>query len=307
MDITSENQELNDYYLPTAGDYFCLLKPRVVSLVVFTAFIGLLVAPGEIHPIIGFTAILCIAVAAGASGCLNMWYEADLDAKMKRTAGRPIPSGKIDPESALHFGVGLSVASVLTMGLLVNVVAAVLLTVTILFYVVVYTMWLKRRTAQNIVIGGASGAFPPMVAWAAVTGDVSLASVTLFAIIFMWTPPHFWALSLYACKDYANAGIPMLPVVSGEKATKNHIMLYTLAMVPVTLLPWYFGFAGLIYGATAALLGGMFIWLSYALLTDKKSVDEDSASAKKVFFFSIFYLFALFAVLGIENLIGRVL
>jgi len=276
-------------------------------LVVFTAFIGLLVAPGEIHPIIGFTAILCIAVAAGASGCLNMWYEADLDAKMKRTAGRPIPSGKIDPESALHFGVGLSVASVLTMGLLVNVVAAVLLTVTILFYVVVYTMWLKRRTAQNIVIGGASGAFPPMVAWAAVTGDVSLASVTLFAIIFMWTPPHFWALSLYACKDYANAGIPMLPVVSGEKATKNHIMLYTLAMVPVTLLPWYFGFAGLIYGATAALLGGMFIWLSYALLTDKKSVDEDSASAKKVFFFSIFYLFALFAVLGIENLIGRVL
>jgi len=307
MDITSENQELNDYYLPTAGDYFCLLKPRVMSLVIFTAFIGLLVAPGEIHPIIGFTAILCIAVAAGASGCLNMWYEADLDAKMKRTAGRPIPSGKIDPESALHFGVGLSVASVLTMGLLVNAVAAVLLTVTILFYVVVYTMWLKRRTAQNIVIGGASGAFPPMVAWAAVTGDVSLASVTLFAIIFMWTPPHFWALSLYACKDYANAGIPMLPVVSGEKATKNHIMLYTLAMVPVTLLPWYFGFAGLIYGATAALLGGMFIWLSYALLTDKKSVDEDSASAKKVFFFSIFYLFALFAVLGIENLIGRVL
>lgn len=307
MDITSENQELNDYYLPTAGDYFSLLKPRVMSLVIFTAFIGLLVAPGEIHPIIGFTAILCIAVAAGASGCLNMWYEADLDAKMKRTAGRPIPSGKIDPESALHFGVGLSVASVLTMGLLVNAVAAVLLTVTILFYVVVYTMWLKRRTAQNIVIGGASGAFPPMVAWAAVTGDVSLASVTLFSIIFMWTPPHFWALSLYACKDYANAGIPMLPVVSGEKATKNHIMLYTLAMVPVTLLPWYFGFAGLIYGATAALLGGMFIWLSYALLTDKKSVDEDSASAKKVFFFSIFYLFALFAVLGIENLIGRVL
>lgn len=307
MDITSENQDLNDYYLPTAGDYFSLLKPRVMSLVIFTAFIGLLVAPGEIHPIIGFTSILCIAVAAGASGCLNMWYEADLDAKMKRTAGRPIPAGKIDPESALHFGVGLSVASVLVMGLLVNVVAAVLLTITILFYVVVYTMWLKRRTAQNIVIGGASGAFPPMVAWAAVTGDISLASITLFAIIFMWTPPHFWALSLYACKDYANAGIPMLPVVRGEKSTKNHIMIYTLAMVPVTLLPWYFGFAGLIYGVTSALLGGMFIWLSYALLTDKKSVDEDSASAKKLFYFSIFYLFALFAVLGIENLIGRVI
>jgi len=307
MDITSENQELNDYYLPTAGDYFCLLKPRVMSLVIFTALIGLLVAPGEIHPIIGFTAILCIAVAAGASGCLNMWYEADLDAKMKRTAGRPIPAGKIDPVSALHFGVGLSFASVLTMGLLVNLVAAVLLTVTMLFYVVVYTMWLKRRTAQSIVIGGASGAFPPMVAWAAVTGDVSLASITLFAIIFMWTPPHFWALSLYACKDYANAGIPMLPVVSGERTTKNHIMLYTLAMVPVTLLPWYFSFAGLIYGATAVILGGIFIWLSYVLLTDKKSVDEDNANAKKVFFFSIFYLFALFAVLGIENLIWRVL
>ena len=307
MDITSENRDLNDYYLPTAGDYFSLLKPRVMLLVIFTAFIGLLVAPGEIHPILGFTALLCIGVAAGASGCLNMWYEADLDAKMKRTAGRPIPAGKIDPDSALHFGVGLAVASVLVMGLLVNVVAAVLLTVTILFYVVVYTMWLKRRTTQNIVIGGASGAFPPMVAWAAVTGDVSLESITLFIIIFIWTPPHFWALSLYACKDYANAGIPMLPVVRGERTTKNHIMLYTLAMVPMTLLPWYFGFAGLIYGATAALLGGMFIWLAYALLTDKKLVDEDNASAKKLFYFSIFYLFALFAVLGIENLIGRVL
>jgi heme o synthase len=307
MDITSENQDMTDYYLPTAGDYFSLLKPRVMSLVIFTAFIGLLVAPGEIHPIIGFTAILCIAVAAGASGCLNMWYEADLDAKMVRTANRPIPAGRIDPESALHFGVALSVASVLVMGLLVNIVAAVLLLVTILFYVVVYTIWLKRRTAQNIVIGGASGAFPPMVAWAAVTGDVSIESATLFAVIFMWTPPHFWALSLFACKDYANAGIPMLPVVSGEKNTKKHIMIYTLLMVPTTLLPWYFDFAGIFYGATAALLGGMFIWLSYALLTDKQTVDENEASAKKVFYFSIFYLFALFAVLGIENLIGRII
>ncbi|MCC3862464.1 heme o synthase [Pseudemcibacter aquimaris] len=306
MEITNE-QEMTDYYLPTAGDYFSLLKPRVMSLVIFTAFIGLLVAPGEIHPVIGFTAILCIAVAAGASGCLNMWYEADVDAKMKRTASRPIPAGKIDATSALHFGVALAVGSVLIMGLMVNVMSAVLLTVTILFYVVVYTMWLKRRTAQNIVIGGASGAFPPMVAWAAVTGDVSIESITLFAIIFMWTPPHFWALSLFACKDYENAGIPMLPVVSGEKATKTQIMLYTLAMVPVSILPWYFGFAGVFYGATAALLGGMFIWLSFALYTDKVSVDENAAKAKKVFFFSVFYLFALFAVLGIENLIGRVL
>ena len=306
MDITSANQDIVDYHLPGAGDYFSLLKPRVMSLVIFTAFIGLLVAPGEIHPVIGFTAILCIAVAAGGSGCLNMWYEADIDAKMKRTAGRPIPSGRIDAQSALHFGVALCVGSVLVMGLMVNVMAAVLLTVTILFYVVVYTMWLKRRTAQNIVIGGASGAFPPMVAWAAVTGDVSLESAVLFAIIFMWTPPHFWALSLFACKDYESAGIPMLPVVRGEVYTKKQIMFYTALMVPVTILPWYLGFAGIFYGATAALLGGMFIWLSFALLNDKKSVDENSASAKKVFFFSVFYLFALFAVLGIENLIGRV-
>ena len=305
MDITTSNQEINDYYLPSAGDYFSLLKPRVMSLVIFTAFIGLIVAPGSIHPVIGFTAILCIAVAAGASGCLNMWYEADIDAKMKRTAGRPIPAGKIDPTSALHFGVALSVASVLVMGLLVNVVAAVLLTVTILFYVVVYTIWLKRRTAQNIVIGGAAGAFPPMVAWAAVTGDVSLESCVLFAIIFMWTPPHFWALSLFACKDYANAGIPMLPVVSGEAHTKKQIMFYTLLMVPVTLLPWYLGFAGIVYAASAALMGGMFIWLSYALLTDKRSVEDNASSAKRVFFFSVFYLFALFAVLGLENLVGR--
>ena len=245
------------------------------------------------------------AGAAGASGCLNMWYEVDIDAKMMRTAGRPIPAGRIDAQSALHFGVALSVGSVLVMGLMVNVIAAVLLTVTILFYVVVYTMWLKRRTAQNIVIGGASGAFPPMVAWAAVTGDVSLDSIVLFAIIFMWTPPHFWALSLFACKDYESAGIPMLPVVRGEVHTKKQIMIYTALLVPVSILPWYLGFAGIFYGATAALLGGMFIWLSFALLTDQQSVDENSASAKKTFFFSVFYLFALFAVLGIENLIER--
>jgi len=305
MEIISANQNIAEYHLPSASDYFSLLKPRVMSLVVFTALVGLLVAPGEIHPVIGFTAILCIAVAAGAAGCLNMWYEADIDAKMKRTANRPIPSGRMDAQSALHFGVALSVASVLIMGLMVNIVAAVLLLVTILFYVVVYTIWLKRRTAQNIVIGGASGAFPPMVAWAAVTGNVSIESAVLFAIIFMWTPPHFWALSLYACKDYANAGIPMLPVVSGEATTKRQIMLYTMAMVPFTLLPWYFNFAGLFYAATAALLGGMFIWLSFALLRDKFTVDENSRSAKRVFFFSIFYLFTLFAVLGLENLTGR--
>lgn len=307
MDITSSDHELNDYYLPSAGDYFSLLKPRVMSLVIFTALIGLLVAPGTIHPVIGFTAILCIAVAAGAAGCLNMWYEADIDAKMKRTAGRPIPAGKIDRESALHFGVALSVASVLIMGLMVNVISALLLATTILFYVVVYTILLKRRTPQNIVIGGAAGAFPPMVAWAAVTGDVSLGSIVLFSIIFMWTPPHFWALSLFACKDYAKAGVPMLPVVSGESYTKKQIMLYTLLMVPVTILPWYLGFAGLTYGITASILGGMFIWLSYALLSEKQSVEKNNTGAKRVFLFSIFYLFALFAMLGIENLVGRLL
>jgi protoheme IX farnesyltransferase len=305
MDITAVNQKISSYYTATAGDYFSLLKPRVMSLVIFTALIGLIVAPGEIHPVIGFTAILCIAIAAGASGCLNMWYEADIDAKMERTAGRPIPSGRIDAQSALHFGVALAVSSVLVMGLTVNVVAALLLTVTILLYVVVYTIWLKRRTAQNIVIGGASGAFPPMVAWAAVTGDVSLESFVLFAIIFMWTPPHFWALSLFSCKEYESAGIPMLPVVSGEAHTKKQIMLYTMLMVPVTALPWYLGFAGIFYGATSVLLGGIFIWLSFALLRDEFSVDENSAKAKKVFFFSIFYLFALFAILGLENLLWR--
>ncbi len=305
MDITAVNQKISSYYTATAGDYFSLLKPRVMSLVIFTALIGLIVAPGEIHPVIGFTAILCIAIAAGASGCLNMWYEADIDAKMERTAGRPIPSGRIDAQSALHFGVALAVSSVLVMGLTVNVVAALLLTVTILLYVVVYTIWLKRRTAQNIVIGGASGAFPPMVAWAAVTGDVSLESFVLFAIIFMWTPPHFWALSLFSCKEYESAGVPMLPVVSGEAHTKKQIMLYTMLMVPVTILPWYLGFAGIFYGATSVLLGGGFIWLSFALLRDELSVDENSARAKRVFFFSIFYLFALFAVLGLENLLWR--
>ena len=305
MDITAVNQKISSYYTATAGDYFSLLKPRVMSLVIFTALIGLIVAPGEIHPVIGFTAILCIAIAAGASGCLNMWYEADIDAKMERTAGRPIPSGRIDAQSALHFGVALAVSSVLVMGLTVNVVAALLLTVTILLYVVVYTIWLKRRTAQNIVIGGASGAFPPMVAWAAVTGDVSLESFVLFAIIFMWTPPHFWALSLFSCKEYESAGIPMLPVVSGEAHTKKQIMLYTMLMVPVTALPWYLGFAGIFYGATSVFLGGIFIWLSFTLLRDEFSVDENSAKAKKVFFFSIFYLFALFAILGLENLLWR--
>lgn len=296
------NHNVREEYLPGAGDFFALLKPRVMSLVIFTAFIGMVMAPGEIHPVIAFTAILCIAVGAGASGCLNMWYEADLDARMKRTANRPIPSGRMDPQTALHFGVALSTASVLVMGLMVNVVAGALLLMTILFYVVVYTIWLKRRTSMNIVIGGAAGAFPPMIAWAAVTGGVSLESIVLFGIIFMWTPPHFWSLSLFACKDYKAAGIPMLPVVAGEDETRKQVLIYTLLMVPVSLLPWTMGFAGPVYGIVAAISGAVFIWLSFS-----QARNKDIKSAKKTFFYSILYLFLLFAVMGGEIVIGRMI
>lgn len=302
MTASTLEQTTREDYLPGAGDFFALLKPRVMSLVIFTAFIGMVMAPGDIHPVIAFTALLCIAVGAGASGCLNMWYEADLDARMKRTKDRPIPSGRMDPQTALHFGVALSVASVLMMGLMVNIVAAALLLMTILFYVVVYTIWLKRRTSMNIVIGGAAGAFPPMIAWAAVTGGVSLESIALFGIIFMWTPPHFWSLSLFACKDYKAAGIPMLPVVSGEDETRKQILIYTLLMVPVSLAPWIMGFAGVVYAITAAVSGAIFIWLSFSLLRTK-----DIKSAKKTFYYSLVYLFLLFAVMGGEILIGRII
>ncbi|VAX03108.1 Heme O synthase, protoheme IX farnesyltransferase COX10-CtaB [hydrothermal vent metagenome] len=296
------DQNAREDYLPGAGDFFALMKPRVMSLVIFTAVIGMVMAPGDIHPVIAFTAILCIAVGAGAAGCLNMWYEADLDALMKRTADRPIPSGRMDRQTALHFGVALSTASVLMMGLSVNYVAGALLLMTILFYVVVYTVWLKRRTPLNIVIGGAAGAFPPMIAWAAVTGDVNIEAIALFGLIFMWTPPHFWALALFSCKDYKAAGIPMLPVVSGEAETRKQILIYTLLMVPVSVLPWVMGFAGPVYAMTAIGLGAIFIYLSL-LLTLKKDVK----TAKKTFFYSIFYLFSLFAVMGGEVLIGRMI
>ncbi|MBL4802508.1 MAG: protoheme IX farnesyltransferase [Emcibacter sp.] len=294
------DQNVREDYLPGVGDFFALLKPRVMSLVIFTAFIGMVMAPGEIHPVIAFTAILCIAVGAGASGCLNMWYEADLDARMTRTADRPIPSGRMDPQTALHFGVALSTASVLVMGLMVNVVAGGLLLMTILFYVLIYTVWLKRRTSLNIVIGGAAGAFPPMIAWAAVTGDVSLESIVMFGIIFMWTPPHFWSLSLFACKDYKAAGIPMLPVVSGEGETRKQILIYTLLLVPVSILPWTMGFAGPVYGITAVIFG-----IGFTLLSGLLFKNKDIKTAKVNFFFSIFYLFILFAVMGGEIMIGR--
>lgn len=294
------NQNARDDYLPGARDFLALLKPRVMSLVIFTAIIGMVMAPGDIHPVIAFTAILCIAVGAGASGCLNMWYESDLDAKMQRTKNRPIPAGRMDRQTALHFGVALSTASVLMMGLMVNVVAGALLLMTILFYVVVYTIWLKRRTPLNIVIGGAAGAFPPMIAWAAVTGDVSLESFVLFGLIFMWTPPHFWSLSLFACKDYEAAGIPMLPVVSGHDETRKQIMIYTVLMVGISLLPYTMGFAGPVYALTAAVCGMIFLGLSLMQLRRK-----DEKTARITFFYSIFYLFILFAVMGGEVIIGR--
>ena len=285
-------------------DYLALLKPRVMSLVVFTALVGMLVAPGHVHPVIGFTALLCIAIGAGASGALNMWYDADIDAIMTRTLRRPIPAGRILPGEALAFGATLAVGSVLVLGVLVNWFAAALLAFTIAFYVFVYTMWLKRSTPQNIVIGGAAGAFPPMIGWAAVTGDVTLAPVLMFLIIFLWTPPHFWALSLLRCDDYARAGVPMLPVVSGFDATRRQILAYTLLLAPVGLTPSLFGFAGLLYGAVAAVCGAVMLHLAWRVWRDRDGAAAASA-ARRLFAFSLLYVFALFAALLADNLLGR--
>lgn len=290
----------------SAGDFFALLKPRVMSLVVFTGFVGMAVAPGTIHPVIAFAALLCIALGAGASGALNMWYDADIDARMMRTAERPIPQGRVTAGEALGFGATLSVVSVVTMGLFVNYVAAALLAVTIGFYLFVYTMWLKRRTPQNIVIGGAAGAFPPMIGWAAVTGTVSLESIVLFLIIFMWTPPHFWALALYRKGDYAGVGVPMLPVVAGKDETRKQILIYSALLVPLTLAPVALGFAGAIYGAFAASVGAVFLALAWQVRQAGSRGDEpeSDARAKRLFLFSIFYLFLIFALFLVEQVPG---
>jgi protoheme IX farnesyltransferase len=285
--------------LATAGDYLALLKPRVMSLVIFTALVGLVVAPGHIHPVLAFTALLCIAVGAGASGALNMWYEADIDAVMRRTASRPLPAGRIAPNEALAFGVILAVFSVVTMGLMVNVLAGALLAFTIFFYAVVYTMWLKRRTPQNIVIGGAAGAFPPMIGWAAATGGIGLESVLLFLIIFFWTPPHFWALSLLRSDDYARAGIPMLPIVAGIKETKRQILIYSAILLPVGVSPWIIGFAGALYAATAFASGLTMLTLSLRLYRSEGAPANHAA--RRLFGFSILYVFVLFAVLLVEQ------
>jgi len=284
-------------------DYFELLKPRVMSLVIFTGLVGLVVAPGHIHPVIAFTALLCIAVGAGASGALNMWYDADIDARMARTANRPIPTGRVTPGEAFGFGITLSAGSVIVMGLAVNWVAAGLLAFTIFFYDVVYTIWLKRSTPQNIVIGGAAGAFPPMIGWAAVTGGVSLESILLFLIIFLWTPPHFWALALFRSKDYEDVGVPMLPVVAGRAETGRQILVYSLLLVAVTLVPGFIGLGGLLYTAVTALLGLAFLALAFRVWRNDEPAAQDKA-AKRLFAYSILYLFLLFSVLLVEQGFG---
>jgi heme o synthase len=276
------------------------MKPRVMSLVVFTAFVGLMVAPGHIHPVIGFTALLCIAIGAGAAGALNMWYDADIDAVMTRTAGRPIPSRRVTPGEAAGFGLTLGGFSVGVLALLVSWTAAALLAFTIFFYVVIYTVWLKRRTPQNIVIGGAAGALPPMIGWAAVTGNIALEPFLLFLTIFLWTPPHFWALSLLRVDDYARARVPMLPVVAGPDETRRQILLYSLVLAPVGLTPWLFGQAGVVYGVTAIIAGAVMI--AFAWRVNALREGEGAArAARGLFSYSILYLFALFAMLLIER------
>ena len=276
------------------GDYVALMKPRVMSLVIFTALVGLMIAPGGIDPSGGAIALLCIAAGAGAAAALNMWYDADIDAVMARTVRRPIPSGRVSRPEALVFGLTLGMCAILALGVLLNVTAAALLAFTIFFYVAVYTMWLKRRTPQNIVIGGAAGALPPVIGWVAVTGNVALEPLVLFLIIFLWTPPHFWALSLNLAGEYARAGVPMLPVVAGRAETKRQILLYSVVLVPTSLLPWALGFAGPIYGVAAALLGATMILLSWQV---RRSSDTDRRSARRLFMFSMLYLVVLFAVL----------
>jgi len=283
---------------PVTGvaDYVEILKPRVMSLVVFTGLVGLVLAPGHIHPLLGAVAVVCIAVGAGAAGAINMWYDRDIDAMMRRTCGRPLPAGRMIPGEALGFGVALGVGAVLVMGIAVNCVAAELLALTIGFYVLVYTIWLKRRTPQNIVIGGAAGAFPPMIGWAAVTGDIGWGAIALFAIIFFWTPPHFWALSLYRTADYAAAGVPMLPVVAGPAETKRQMLLYTLVLWPVSLAPWLFGIVGLLYGVGALLLSALFT--GSAILVWRDTTDR---SARRMFAVSLLYLLLIFSLLLVDH------
>jgi protoheme IX farnesyltransferase len=283
-------------------DLFALTKPRVMTLVVFTGLCGLLAAPGHMHPVLAFTAVLCIAVGAGGAGALNMWYEADLDAKMKRTAGRPLPGGRLKPETAFQFAVALCIGSVVLMDLAANHLAAAILAFSIFFYAIIYTAWLKRRTPQNIVIGGAAGAFPPLIGWVAATGRIDVLPVLLFSLIFLWTPPHFWALSLFVKSDYANAGVPMLPVTNGVEHTRRQIALYTLPMVAVAIAPWPLGLTGPLYGVLATVLSAVFLLLSLRVLANKATDPAAMGPERALFKFSILYLFALFGALVVDRL-----
>jgi protoheme IX farnesyltransferase len=305
-DITADQRSDSASFViseASVSDYIALLKPRVMSLVVFTALVGMMVTPGHVHPVIGFASLLCITIGAGAAGALNMWYDADIDAVMSRTAQRPIPAGKVLPREALAFGVTLSAGSVAVLGLVANWLAAVLLAFTIFFYAVIYTAWLKRATPQNIVIGGAAGAFPPMIGWAAATGAIGLESVLLFLIVFFWTPPHFWALSLWRADDYARAGIPMLPVVSGRAETRRQILLYAVVLAPLGASPWLFGYAGLVYGVTAVVGGAAMVALAGRIMALGDG-DGSLPAAKRLFAVSILYLFVLFAVLLLDSVLG---
>lgn len=304
MSIQSEVGQADLTLEPSVGDFIQLMKPRVMTLVVFTALAAMLVAPGSINPILGFIAIVSIAIGAGASGALNMWYDADIDARMARTAARPLPRGRVTGDEALSFGGVLSVGSVLTLGVLVNWTAGALLAVTIGFYLFVYTMWLKRRTPYNIVIGGAAGAFPPMVGWAAVTGSISLDSILLFLIIFMWTPPHFWALALYRCRDYERVGVPMLPVVAGLPETRKQILLYSIILVPLAVVPYFTGLGGITYLVSSVVLGVVFLGLAVRVYVTTEGREADTA-ARQLFWFSILYLYMLFAVLFSEAIFTR--
>ena len=282
-------------------DLFALTKPRVMTLVVFTGLCGLLAAPVTMNPVLAFTAILCIALGAGGSAALNMWYEADLDAKMKRTRNRPLPAGRMNRQTALHFGIGLSAGSVVLMDLAANHLAALILAFSIFFYAVIYTVWLKRRTPQNIVIGGAAGAFPPLIGWVAATGELATLPVLLFLLIFLWTPPHFWALSLFVRTDYAAAGVPMLPVVAGNEATRRQVFLYSLPMAAAAIAPWPLGLTGAVYGVTASLLSALFVGLSAIVLTNRATDPSGMKPEKQLFAFSIIYLFVLFGALVLDR------
>lgn len=289
-------------------DFFALTKPRVMTLVIFTGLCGLLAAPVRINPVIGFVAILCIAVGAGGAAALNQWWEADIDAGMKRTRTRPLPAGRMQRDSARDFGVMLAAGSVLVMGLGVSWLCAAILAGSIFYYSVIYTIWLKPRTPQNIVIGGGAGAFPPMIGWVAATGHVSLMPIVLFAIIFMWTPPHFWALALFVKTDYAKVGIPMMPVVAGEQSTRRQMLVYTILLLPVTLLPWWIGGTGAIYGVSACVLSGLFLLCAIRVAMRRREGEEDRmVPEKQMFAFSVFYLFALFGALVADRWLGTML